>query len=567
MKTESFLRIGVACIIAGAAIGSVGKFTSAQSDCPSGSHPASASELSTMSAAGIQNPQVGQCWDSSNANIGQAAGDAKSYLRQHATSGANISCLNAQFAEKIKNLMQAVPGGPPTITDGYRGLAAQAAALASGASKVGPCGSYHQYGLAADFNNASKQTLQWMRVNASQFGLAPVTNGDPTSGCTSHGFCDYGHIQIAGPLPSRDQCALCSASGANANGTGNAAATSPGAGRYTSTPGVSFFGPQSGISSSPGVGSMTPGQTYGQDTTCLLSTDPIYSVAIPAGTPFPSNCLNNGQTSLGTSGVQASCSGNTIIYNASGNLTFGQTCPYGCQNGICMQPSQNQQQGQQYAPANPSPSASSPTVTTSNGQTAVSSGVQNVLQTNTTPTLTTPTLIPNLLTPSSTLSILNALANPQQIVTTHATPTPITLNPDAQKISQLQAGAPPGVTYALPASSYFTGAHTTNPTTPVGGSTIITTPGTGYDMATPTDTRVVAIAGTRVPTGADTFTSSNLANTGAVPTPPAPVSTFPSSTTNTILETLKSDLQGVLNFLATYGRPFGGVVPSLAGGE
>jgi hypothetical protein len=520
------------------------------------------------------------CPNDARIGISNESGAAKEYLSSHAcaqtihtgiaaacpagTRSLHIDGLASQFAVYAANYMKKfeAQNGQNTICvrDAYRAPGEQACAAnnsANGGAVAQPGKSKHEVGEAVDLNPQNGATYTKMRSFADQNEscvwfryYCPQDN--------SSGNAGKSNIGTNGDCPHLELKSSCNA--------GTPGASTGASGRYTSTPAQSFSTPQSDISSSPGVGSMTPGQTYGQDTTCLLSTDPIYTVSIPAGTPFPSNCLNNGHSSSAT-GIQASCSGNTIIYNASGNATIGQTCPYGCQNGMCMQSQQNQQQGQQqgqqYAAANPTPSASSPTT---NGQTAVSSGVQSALQTNTTPTLSTPSLIPNLLTPSSTLSILNALANPQQVVTIHATPTPIILNPDAQKISQLQAGAPPGVTYALPASSYFSNGNQTGQTTSAGANTITTTAGTGYDTATSTDTRVLAIAGTRTPTGADTFTSSNLSSQGTQGSPSQQVSTFPGNTTS-ILETLKLDLQGVLNFLATYGRPFGGVVPSQVGGE
>lgn len=159
-------------------------------------------------AAGI--PADYPCWIPGQPYTGASIGESKIFLQQHSTKNVNVACFNPEFAEQLKNLLQSVPGGPPTITDGYRSPADQIRARASGASKVGPCGSYHQYGLAADFNDSDQKTLQWMRMNASRFGLAPVTNANPATGCTPSGFCDYGHIQIAARLPSRDQCGLCS---------------------------------------------------------------------------------------------------------------------------------------------------------------------------------------------------------------------------------------------------------------------------------------------------------------------------------------------------------------------
>src|SRR4051812_30052916 len=87
---------------------------------PAGTHAATAADLEWMRAAGIPEPAIGELVDPSNPEIGQAAGEAKLWLSQHASRGANIGCLDPQFAQKLKAFMMSVPGGTPTITDGYR---------------------------------------------------------------------------------------------------------------------------------------------------------------------------------------------------------------------------------------------------------------------------------------------------------------------------------------------------------------------------------------------------------------------------------------------------------------
>lgn len=260
--------------------------------CPSGTVPIGGSRAAAT-AAGI--PQSAECWNPQDKNAGQEAGDAKNWLRQHATQSANVSCLNADYAEKVKRLMQANPNGIPTITDGYRGLAAQAQAQASGASKVGPCGSYHQYGMAADFNNTSKDSLRWMRENAAQFGLAPVTNANPTTGCTGSGFCDYGHIQMGGPKPPANQCGAC-AGGEGGNGLlPNQPGTGGSSGAAPSGGGSGMGGmPQGGGGSASKGGSGLPDDMQPYKPTTPGSCDPGYSyingqchltdVQCPAGT-------------------------------------------------------------------------------------------------------------------------------------------------------------------------------------------------------------------------------------------------------------------------------------------
>ncbi len=229
----------------------------ATSNCPAGTRPATSADIATMIAAGTPNAQVGQCWNTSDPNIGSLAGSAKAYLMQHATGDANISCLNAQFAEKLMKLMQSAPGGPPTITSGYRGEAVQTAAKASGASQVGWCDGYHNYGLAADFNNASKETKLWLRTNAPSFGLTRLPAMNISDGCSSRGsgFCDPAHIQIEGPHPGRDQCGICDTS----HGGGGALPTNASSNNSSSSAYPEDIEP-------PGPRSSTPPQQPARDT-------------------------------------------------------------------------------------------------------------------------------------------------------------------------------------------------------------------------------------------------------------------------------------------------------------
>lgn len=209
MHTPAHRRRYVIALVACLLTGTAASYAHAAT-CPGGTVPIGSSRAEAT-AAGI--PQSAECWDPKNKYAGQDAGSAKAWLQQHATQNAQISCLNAEFAENVKKLMQANPNGIPTIRDGYRSPQAQAN-LPAGSTKVGPCGSYHQYGMAADFD-ANQQSLRWMRENASQYGLSPVTNANPTTGCTGSGFCDAGHIQIAGARPPVNQCGVCSAAGGN----------------------------------------------------------------------------------------------------------------------------------------------------------------------------------------------------------------------------------------------------------------------------------------------------------------------------------------------------------------
>lgn len=141
--------------------------------------PATDADLSAMRSAGIPNPAVGMLWDRNDPNVGQAAGDAKQWLKRFSARHVPVQCFEPEFARKLQAFMSAVPGGVPTITDGYRDPSKQIALVASRASKAGPCQSYHNYGLGADFNNNSGRQTAWMRANARRFGIRTIGQWDP----------------------------------------------------------------------------------------------------------------------------------------------------------------------------------------------------------------------------------------------------------------------------------------------------------------------------------------------------------------------------------------------------
>jgi hypothetical protein len=508
-----------------------------------------------MSAAGIPNPQIGQCWDSSNASIGATAGEAKQWLQQHATKGSNISCLNTDFAEKLKKLMSAVPGSTPTIRDGYRSPETQAN-LPAGSTRAGACQSYHQYGMAADID-ASSETLLWMRRNSASFGLAPVSRCAVETGRTcDNKFSDPGHIQIAGDRPSKDQCGICSTA-------------SKGSGRV-----LDFSNPKSLASKNPPIN------------------------AEPDDVESPSSCT-----------PQLFCQDN-IVTSLDGTCSTQpqEYCPLGCSNGACVRQNQglcqtdattiiqcNQTQQQQLCQVGNNPpvmvacnqvqqyqqqqqqmqqqaqqqirAAQNQSQANNNGGGSVggSSGTQTQSSTSNTPEnpftntqtpgtltgtdiptaspLSFPALLPNLFknatTSSSTLDILNALGNPR--TTTPQTPsgtllTPITLNGDASTIATLQIprapdGTPliPGVTYARPASSFFS---------PSGEPTVL--PSDAPNPNTPTQ-----LIPTVRPNNADTFTSPDLGRDVPVTSFGAPGSTF-TSNIYAVINSLKGQLQSIL---------------------
>ena len=142
-------------------------------ECPAGARPATGEDAAVINGR----IEKGDCYNPGDAAIGQAAESAKEWLRKHASKGSNISCLDAEFAQKVKRFMEAVPGGPPTIISAYRPPEAQVALVRSGASKAGPCQSYHNYGLAVDFNNTSQ--ISWMRANSWTYGINIIGAWDP----------------------------------------------------------------------------------------------------------------------------------------------------------------------------------------------------------------------------------------------------------------------------------------------------------------------------------------------------------------------------------------------------
>jgi len=253
------------------------------------------------------------------------------------------------------------------------------------------------------------------------------------------------------------------------------------------------------------IASMSTGQTYNQDTICVLSTDPPSSITIPAGTPYPSSCLNGNAPSSVPQGQQAQAQSNGGTQVAS-----NQTTP-------------------SSIPGTVSSSQVFPTTTPTPLQA----------------TIQTPTLVTNLLTPSSTAALLAALANPQYSTTSTTTPVILVLNPAlATNVAQLQAGSVPGVTYAqIPTASVSQTSNGSNP------SPAYQTTGTGI------------IPGTHVPSGSDTFASNSL-NTSGGQDSFSQAPQVVAGNASSILNSLKVQLITALSFLSTYTQPFQGNIPS-----
>lgn len=174
---------------------------SAQEGSPRGTRAATQEDLEWMKWAGIPNPKVGMSVNPDDRFIGKTVGETKKWLAEHAVQDAKVRCLNPQFAIKLKEFMEAVPGGVPKITSAYRGVNEQQNIInkGDGATRVRTaCESYHPWGLAADFNENKPSQTNWMRANAPKYGFNTIGAWDPN------------HIQ----WPVRTgQCGTCQADG------------------------------------------------------------------------------------------------------------------------------------------------------------------------------------------------------------------------------------------------------------------------------------------------------------------------------------------------------------------
>ncbi len=596
MQKASITRIVVAGALVCASFAFlVAEVTSAQSTaCPAGQRLATADDVTK----GLATTVGVSCVDSATAdklNGGCSfdpypvvnsfrANTAVLLTPQINSSGAQnginpiLACRVAQFLQYAKS-----QGHPLLITSGFRTAQQQTAAcenICHAASCPGTCApagtSCHQYGLAVDVSGTATD-LAWARsylgVGAPAAGAStyrvffPIKSGsdifhlqcveNPVAGCNASTVgCGGGNFQITGAGPAGGGAATNPLQGlAQLLGLNNGQQCQAG---YTMVNGTctlsSLAGPQ-------------PGQIVSQNTVCVISTNPPITQIIPAGSIYPAGCINT-QT---TNSTQPYCSGNTIVSNSTGIPITVQTCQYGCSNGACMQ-----QQAQQPSSA----SNQGTSGTTAANQTSGTSGSTNAS------TVTSPNLVTSLLTPSSTIAILSALANPQN-ATTSATTTPIVLNSAvANSIAQLQAVAPPGVTYAIPTSAYFppngNGQQTQTGTTPSqtqnnngatdNGSGITTTPGTGYDMTNGSDAGTGAspatsgIASTPVQSGVETFPPTDSGTNANTQGSYEAASTFNSGPLSA-LAVLKAEVISAINFLQVYIQPFGGNVPSQMVGD
>lgn len=195
-RTRVFCVVGVTLV----------SFSVSCSVAHAASRPATNDDLEWMKWAGLppELVQAGTNVDPDNPNIGKEMGEIKKWLAERATKNSKIRCLNPDFARKLKTFMeatQAATGKMPIITDGYRSMAQQQSIInrGDGSTRVStPCGSYHPWGLAADFNQVDGATENWMRSNYRNFGF-------------SHLGWDRNHYQDA--RGKVGQCGQCTADG------------------------------------------------------------------------------------------------------------------------------------------------------------------------------------------------------------------------------------------------------------------------------------------------------------------------------------------------------------------
>lgn len=212
--TERFsFNIGVviACVIA---IGMIflSERAAAQIACQPGEHQATESDLAAMKAAGIPNPQVGECWNPNSQYTGQATAQAKQDLSgMVCNSGVNIQNLDANFAvcadKFMKALRQVNPGA--CVESGYRNNSDQLKAclqICGASSCPGKCAapglSFHQKGLAIDVSHISNNQQAWQIAISSTGGGVANPSGLHSS--------DPDHFQATGsacsgaPVPASD---------------------------------------------------------------------------------------------------------------------------------------------------------------------------------------------------------------------------------------------------------------------------------------------------------------------------------------------------------------------------
>ena len=467
MQKVSVARIALASVLVCLSFAFFFTQVTSADACPAGQRLATADDVSK----GLATTVGVSCVDSATANKlnggcsfdpypvinGFRANTAVLLTPQINSNGAQngispiLACRVAQFLQYARN-----QGHPLLISSGFRTPQQQTAAcvhICGKASCDGTCApagtSCHQYGLAVDVSGNTTD-LTWARsylgvgspaAGASAYRLFfPIKNGsdifhlqcveNPVAACNASSVgCGGGNFQITGAGAAIGGAAKNPLQGlAQLLGLSSAQQCPAG---YTM---------MNGLCTLSSIATPVPGQVVSQDTPCITSTTPLVVQTIPAGSVYPYGCYS---TSQPTNSAQLYCSGNSVVSNSYGYPVTVQTCQYGCSNGACMQ-----QQAQQQSSSASNQGSSGTAVT---NQTPGTSGTTN------SSTVNSPNIVTNLLTPSSTVSILQALANPQR-ATSSATTTPIVLNPAvANSIAQLQAGAPPGVTYAVPTSVYFPG--------------------------------------------------------------------------------------------------------------
>lgn len=172
--------------------------------------PATATDCITLTAAGsacTAGSTVVGPHEEAILHLSLGENSPLAFLRKNAVPGANTKCIDPEFAKKLKSFMEATyaaTGHMPQISEdgGWRSAVNQNRAAAAGNSSVRAGGSPHNYGLAADFNNAPTHVVRWMRDNVSNtrdrsrsgFGLQTI--GNQRDGCGLSFGCDGKHFEL-----------------------------------------------------------------------------------------------------------------------------------------------------------------------------------------------------------------------------------------------------------------------------------------------------------------------------------------------------------------------------------
>lgn len=278
-------------------------------DCPAGTSPATSADLDAMKLAGIPDPKVGTCWDSSSKTTGAETGQAKEYLRSTlcGSTGNNyggmgpdgtVSGLDAKFAVCAAKFFKAATqaGIPVCLREGKRSVAkqeqyAEEYRRGGGIACTKGAACEHPRGIAIDVNTNSEDNYRKLHAMARQYGVIFYL-----------GFKDKVHF-----VPNGGDC--------------SAGGTSPhdfSSGRQSPFLGDSLL--RKLLSTPPPPPTTSP-----------AATQPTLSSAPPIGV------VNSTAMPLGVCAPQFYCIGNINYYRTSTCIDqVYQTCAGGCSGTMCV---------------------------------------------------------------------------------------------------------------------------------------------------------------------------------------------------------------------------------------